>query len=108
MTAPLDAVRVEDIARYLAEFKTRVYPLEEVAEMTTISLRELQKLCRADKVEHFWHGRSRGMTIPQIEQLVATYRTGKTVQAMTELDEVEQARAASRKASRPSRGRRAA
>lgn len=108
-TSPLESLRADDIAKYLAERNSRVYSLEQVAEMTGFSLRALQKKCRAGTVKHVHDGRNRGMTLRQIDLLVNCFETGETDQSSaTSLDDVEEARILSRQASRPSRGRRAA
>lgn len=107
MAAPTE-ITADEIARYLAERNSRLYTLEQVAEMTGFSLRALQRKCRAGTVKHVHDGRTRGMTLRHIDLLVESFETGETIRSAVEVDEVEQARIASRRASRPSRGRQAA
>lgn len=108
MTAP--SVAADELARFLAERNSRVYSLEQVAEMTGLSLRAIQLACRASEVEHVHHGKTRGMTLRQIDLLVAHNTNGTTSGPLKTLaieDELDQARAASRR-SGARRGRKAA
>lgn len=98
MTSPLDSVRADDIARFLAERNSRVYPLQDVADMTGFAFRSLQRKCRAGELEHVHEGHFRGMTLRQIDLLVATRTRGVTgTPAPTDLDEVQDAIARSRR-----------
>lgn len=78
MTSPLDSVRADDIARYLAERNSRVYSLREVSEMTGFALRDLEIQCREGKIRHTAKGRTRGMTLRQIDLLVECFEVGET------------------------------
>lgn len=91
MASPLEGVRADDIARYLAERNSRVYSLDEVAEMTGFSLRSLERKCRQGKLKHIHEGRKRGMTLRQIDLLVECFETGVT-DTSSGFDELEEAR----------------
>ena len=112
MTSPLEDVRADEIARYLAERQVRTYSLEQVAEMTGFSLRKLQIGCRRDTIEHTSPGKEHRMTLDQIALLVAAHRRGTTQGLGTsETDEMEDARQQSLRTAakrRPSRTRQAA
>jgi hypothetical protein len=105
MASPLDGLNPDDVARYLAERNTRVYSLAQVAEMTGFALRTLERKCREGKIRHTWdEGRTRGMTLRQIDALVETFETGEN-ERIAPADEFEDARtkslrAASRRAPR--------
>ena len=74
-----------------------VLPLEGVAELTGLSLRQLERDCRAGRIRHTHRGNLRGMTREQIRDMVAAYATGSNAPAPAFAeDEMDQARSASR------------
>ena len=74
-----------------------VLSLEGVAELTGMSLRQLERDCRAGRIRHTHRGKLRGMTREQIRDMVAAYATGSNTPSPAIVDdEIEQARAASR------------
>jgi hypothetical protein len=88
-----------------AEHELRVYTLEEVARLTHFSLRFLTVACRGGELIHTRQGKFRGMTRAQIRNLLDLYSEGGAEGAGLPLDDLEQARQASRRNAR--RGRRA-
>lgn len=65
--------------------RVRVYSLPEVAQMTRVSLGQLQEDCRAGLITHFHRGRTVGMLLAHIEEFVAEHtRTAKRVDAKTD------------------------
>ncbi|GIM90358.1 hypothetical protein [Paractinoplanes toevensis] len=76
MTSPL--VPLAEFARLVAREQHRVLPLDEVAELTGFSLRWIETECRADRLDHTQKGHTRGMTLAQVDQLVASRRRGRT------------------------------
>lgn len=86
----------------------RVYPLPQVAEMTSMSLKYLERECRGGRLNHVHQGNLRGMNRAQIAQLIASHSVGGDAGPIRDTDdELEQARAVSRQ-SGARRGRRAA
>lgn len=75
-----DLARILAVAleRYVTEsvHAPRVYRISEVAQMTGMSQRSILDDCRAGRVEHVHRGDLRGMTAPQIKQLVDNYVEG--------------------------------
>ncbi len=67
----------------------RLYSLEEVAELTGMALRTLQKECRLGRITHIKYGRLRAMTAAQIEMLIEKH----TKQPAVSADPLEAARA---------------
>jgi hypothetical protein len=93
-------ISVADLARLIAVEQHRIYTLEEVADLTHVSLSRLKRLVRAEKVHHFREGDTRGMTLAQIDLLIASRSGGQTdvsaIAKLPEADPLEEAREASR------------
>lgn len=74
------------------------YRVADVAQMTGVSLRRLLDSCRSGEVDHIRMGGRRLMTQAQIDAMLTQYSTGITAEAKREpVDELEQARVASRR-----------
>jgi hypothetical protein len=81
MSAPQPTFSLAELAQLLTVALNRpttdtndeVFTLEEVAAMTKMSLRQIERDCRANRVEHVHQGHLRGMTRPQIAALIALY-----------------------------------
>lgn len=101
----METLTATEFARLVAIQQHRVYSLEEVAEMTGISLRRIELACRGDELEHVHDGAARGMTLAQIDLLVASRTRGHTnaERGPNAEDEVRQARELSRGAVRKGR-----
>lgn len=69
---------VAEFARLVAVEQHRVLPLAEVAQLTGISQRKLEIECRAGRLEHTHDGNLRGMTLAQVDLLVASRKAGAT------------------------------
>ncbi|GAA0527039.1 hypothetical protein GCM10010172_04450 [Paractinoplanes ferrugineus] len=109
MTSPL--ISMAEFARLVAREQHRVLPLPEVAELTGFSLRRLELDCRADRIDHTKDGNTRGMTLAQVDQLVASRRRGggQAIASVEDPSDHEKAVAASlRNANRGRRAGRAA
>jgi hypothetical protein len=75
-------ISVAELARLVAIEQHRVLSLSEVSEVTGFSLRWLEKECRAKRLEHTHEGNTRGMTLAQVDLLVASRRSGTTQVAL--------------------------
>jgi len=59
------------VVLHMTELLPRMYTLKEVAELTGFALRTLQLEARAGKFTHIHRGRTRLMTMEQIQVLVS-------------------------------------
>ena len=75
----------------------RVYKVAEIAEITGMSKRAILDDCRSGTVEHVHRGNLRGMTARQLALFLARFSEGAAATQPTAVDEVAQARKASRK-----------
>lgn len=98
MTLPIGAPN--DLAKLLsavldqlaAEDHTKVFTLAEVAEQTGMSLRQIEKDCRAGRVRHVHRGQLRGMTRAHIAELVERHTISPGVEHQTEAQKAAAAR----------------
>jgi hypothetical protein len=95
MSEPQSTFTIDEIAKILTVALNRpttdtndeVFTLEEVAAMTKMSLRQIEKDCRANRVDHVHQGHLRGMTRPQIVLLIALYTEEAAAQPKTVAEE---------------------
>jgi hypothetical protein len=71
-------ISIAELARLIAVEQHRVLPLTEVAQITGISLRKLEIECRAKRLDHIHDGNMRGMTLEQVDLLIASRRVSPT------------------------------
>lgn len=105
-----------DVTRLLAVAMDRpvtadneqVFTLAEVADMTKMSLRQIENDCRKEHVEHVHQGHLRGMTRPQIAKLLARYTVQAKEKPKTEAEQRADAMAQAIEFNRNRTNRRAA
>jgi hypothetical protein len=101
-------ISVAELARLVAIEQHRVLPLSEVAAITGFSQRKLELECRAKRIAHVHEGNMRGLTLAQIDLLVASRSVGVTQSALNSTSTAESSAIASSRRAAARSPRRAA